>query len=146
MPVCEYPTCRLQASVVPVIAIPTYRTVGLHKPTLNRDLVNNPVIMGRAQLNRNIVIDQYEKMTDEYKANVNKQVETDKPTYLIGVPLCTAHQKNYKFTDWFQPKDWRLIQEAGRERGYVVPEPHLLVIHWRPLGWQPNRGYLEIER
>jgi hypothetical protein len=43
---------RLQASVVPVIAIPTYRTWDCIKPTINRDLVNNPVVMGRAQLNR----------------------------------------------------------------------------------------------
>jgi len=143
---CTYPLCRLTASVVPVICVPTYRTVGLHQPSIVRELINNPDYMTRAQLDRSKVIAAYETMTAEYKACVNNLVQTNKPTYLIGNGLCVDHQKRYKFTDWFQPKDWRLIQEAGRQKGVHVPEPLLLTIHWRPLNWSPGMGYLEIER
>ncbi len=143
---CSYPLCRLVATVVPVIAVPTYRTVGLHKPHIVRELINNPAYMGKMGLDRNMVISQYETMTAEYKACVNNLVQTNKPTYLIGNGLCGNHQKTYKFTDWFQPKDWRLIQEAGRVKGVYVPEPTLLTIHWRPLGWTPGQAYLELER
>ncbi len=143
---CSYPNCRQDATIMPVIALPTYRTVGLHVPTLDRELINNPAHMRKMQLDRDTAIRQYEAMTDEYKATVNNIVKTDQPTFLIGRGLCLGHKNRYKFTDWFQAKEWRLLQEAGRQKGVHVPEPHLLVISWFPLTWTPAQGYMEVER
>lgn len=143
---CNYPNCTLLATQVPVIAIPTFRTVGLHKPHLDRDAINDAAKMKAAEFDRNLVIHQYENDVAEYNATVNNVVKTDKPTYLIGVGLCNNHVKTYKLTDWFPAKEWRLLQEAGRQKGFHVPEPWLVVIHWRPIGWRPNMGYLEIDR
>ncbi len=143
---CSYPNCRKAPTKVPVIALPTYRTVGLHKPHLDADLVTDRAFMAKMGLDRGRVIRQHEQMVREYQENSGNIIKTDKPTYLIGVGLCDGHAASYKFTDWFEAKEWRLLQEAGRQKGVYVPEPHLLVIHWRPVGWEPSQGYLEVER
>jgi hypothetical protein len=143
---CNYPNCIKAPTLVPVIAIPTFRTVGLHKPHLDREAVNNPNLVQLTGFHRERVIQQYEENVAEYNATVNNAVKTDKPTYLIGVGLCADHAKTYRFIDWFQPKEWRLLQEAGRAKGFHIPEPHLLTIEWKPLGWNPSQGYLEVER
>lgn len=147
MPNCIfYPRCRVPASLMPVVCVPTYRTVGVHKPHLDRDLVNDSAYMKAAGHNREMVIRQHEAMTVEYLDRCNEFVKTNKPTYLIGREMCIHHKETYKFTDWFKPSDWKLIQEAGRLKGVIVPEPSLLQIKWVPLGWTPSQEYMEMER
>jgi len=131
---------------MPVISVPTWRTVGVHKPHIEKELINNPVYMRAAGLDREVVIRRYEEMTEEYLRTCNDFVSTNKPTYLIGKEMCINHKATYKFTDWFKPSDWKLIQEAGRVKGVIVPEPSLLQIKWVPLGWSPSQEYMEMQR
>jgi hypothetical protein len=146
MDICEYPNCRKPAVKVPVIALPTFRTVGLHKPVLDLELVNNPGLMRLMQLDRGMTIRQYEAMVAEYNNTVNNVIRTEKPTYLIGNGLCQEHADSYNFLDWFGERDWKALQEAARTRGILVPSPKLLKIFWRPMNWTPAAEYLEVER
>lgn len=75
----------------------------------------------------------------------SEMVQTDRPTVLLGREVCEQHMKTYNLTDWLPDSDWAYIQEAARANGYLVPEPKLLVIQFRPIGWQPKR-HLEVER
>lgn len=73
-------------------------------------------------------------------------VKTDRPTYLIGTPLCHTHQSTYRLTDWFRESEWTALRDAAHERGFKIPPSELVIITWRPVGWIPQNGYMEVER
>ncbi len=70
----------------------------------------------------------------------------DKPTYLIGHEVCETHRNNYNLMDWIRPQEWALLREAAHSKGFNIPEQALAVIKFMPLGWTPERGYIEVDR
>jgi hypothetical protein len=75
----------------------------------------------------------------------DEMVETDKPTALIGPPLCQHHCNNYKLSDWLSASEYKHIKEGAEARGFRMPDMALVRIEFKPVGWIP-RGYLEVER
>lgn len=75
----------------------------------------------------------------------NEMVVTDKATHLLFKEVCQKHKDNYNILDWFQGNDWDYVQEAARHHGRYIPDPHLIEVMFKPIGWTPNRS-LELER
>lgn len=76
----------------------------------------------------------------------SEMVQTDKPTYLLFPEVCERHRQTYNLMDWFSSvHDWRYIQEAARANGYLVPEPNLMPVEFKPLYWNPKHT-IPIER
>lgn len=71
-------------------------------------------------------------------------VKTDKPTLMIGPPVCLVHQASYKIADWMGAADWEQIVDAARIHG--VRLEHEVTIKFEPVGWTPDARYLEVER
>lgn len=143
---CEYPNCRLPGTLVPVIALPTLRTVALPVPVDPHPQIGDDRFMASIGLNSNIAIAQHERVVREYREQSSELIQTDEPTYLIGVPLCQQHAATYNLLNWMDPSDWKAIQEAGMAKGFHVPEPAMVVIQFKPVGWDPKRGYMEVTR
>lgn len=106
METCHYPNCRAKALWIPVIALPTLRTVG-----------------------------------DEKAMVVTKQ-----PTLLLFVTVCQEHKETYRLTDWIAVGDWDAMRDVAHENGYAIPEPSLIVVEFKPLGWAPGAERLELVR
>ena len=143
---CHWPNCLRTAEFMPVIELPTYRTVAMDEPSLNREIVNNPAVLAKSGLPRNMVIQQYEEAVQEYKLRSGQLAKTDKPTYLMGKELCRQHKESYKFSDWLPATDWAYLQEVARSNGYEILNQDLVIITFRPLGWTPGASHLELER
>lgn len=79
------------------------------------------------------------------KGESNEWVETDRPTYLVGPPMCHDCIPKYVITDWIHPSDWATMQEVARSRGMKIPDQHLITVTWKPLNWKPKQS-LELER
>lgn len=72
-------------------------------------------------------------------------VHTTEPTYLLGKEVCQAHRGSYNFFDWFKMSDWEVMREAARHYGLSIPRPDLLIVQFKPVGWEPKHT-IEVER
>lgn len=141
---CSYPNCIKDAISVPVIAIPTLRTVGMIQPVLSPH-INNREIMGKMELDINMTIRIYEAEVADYKAHCNDMSSTDEPTYLIGTEVCGTHAFNYKFLDWYGVKNFNNLIESARAHNLLL-DIHGVKVQFKPIGWEPGGSYLEVER
>ena len=141
---CNYPLCHTPALFVPVVEIPTVRTVGLHKPQLSH-MAMDPFFMESIGLNAGVAISQYEEADAYYKLHSDDLVHTDKPTYLIGKEICQKHRDSYKLADWFTEAEWKHLREAAYEKGFFLPSVDIVIITFKLLGWTPKQS-LEMVR
>jgi hypothetical protein len=93
-----------------------------------------------------MAIRQHQQAISEYNNHSGDMVETDRPTYLIGKEVCSVHQASYNMLDWFPESDWAVLREAAKAHGFEIPEPKMVVIQFKPVGWQPPMEYLEMDR
>jgi hypothetical protein len=117
---CTYPLrlCSLDAQYTPVIKLPTIQT-------------HYDIQLGATpREDRGIEVDR----------------QTDKPTYLIGNPICHYHRGTYKLTDFMPESDWSKLREMARTKGFTIPKTELIVIQFMPVGWQPSDEYMEVDR
>jgi len=131
---------------VPVIEVPTIRTVGVIEPTLNRELVQNSSLMYRNNLVPNIIISQYEDLMKDYRKASTTIAQTTETTKLVGQPICQEHRDCYNLMEWIKPTDWRHLQEAAKAHGFEIPAGVNITVTFKPLGWTPGLSHLEIER
>jgi len=141
---CNYPNCRQKATHIPVVEIPTIRTVGLIPPVLS-PLVRHNGHMQEMQLDITMTIRMYEAQVAEYKARLNDMVDCDEPTLLVGAEICRDHAQTYKFLDWFTLENWNHLREGAQEHGVLLDIKDVKV-RWRPFGWEPGGNYMEVER
>ena len=141
---CSYPNCRQLGTHIPIVEIPTIRSVGLIPPILS-PLVQSHGHMRNMELDMAITIRMYEEQVAQYKAMVNNMVECDEPTILVGAVICREHAKVYRFLDWFGIEQWGHLQEGAREHGVLLDIKDVKV-RWRPYGWEPGGNYMEIVR
>jgi hypothetical protein len=141
---CNYPNCNQTATHVPVVAIPTIRTVGLIPPTLS-ELVHDSAIMQRMQLDMGMTIRLYEAQLAEYKAHATDMVVCPEPTLIIGQEICIAHARTYKFLDWFGQPEWDHMCEAACNHGVLLDIADVKV-KWAPVEWEPGEKYIAVQR
>lgn len=79
-------------------------------------------------------------------AGGNVTATATQPTYLLCREVCEDHKKTYALSDWVSESDWKALQESAREVGFHIPEILVVVVQFMPLGWQPKKGYMELER
>lgn len=142
---CNWPNCRLPALWTPVIEVPTVRTVGLIKPQLS-PLLRQGRTMAKFKLNPHRIVAQYEALMRSYNLDLDKMVNTDQPTYLIGREVCNDHKTTYNILDWIRAADWIVLREAAQHYGYDLPPAGLVRVKFQPLGWKPHNGSLELAR
>lgn len=145
---CSYPNCHTTNPnrVMPVIKLPTMRTLGVIKPEIHRDLLDSPDVLRRANLSREYIVGRHEEQLADYRQAQSTYVDTDKPTYLIGRPLCPIHAKTYNLTDWMPESEWAALREAARSKGFHIPETRLIIVEFKPLDWEAADEYMELER
>ena len=80
------------------------------------------------------------------KGETEEMVETDKPTLLIGQPICLIHKQSYNLLDWVNLYEWKRIEEAAIAKGFKFDTRKSVIITFRPAGWNPSMRYLELER
>src|ERR1017187_1542388 len=68
---------------------------------------------------------------------------TREPTYLLGGGVCLRHKNSYNLLDWFRRGDWNALRDAARDKGLTIPEPDMITVEFKPVGWQP-RHHLEL--
>lgn len=73
-------------------------------------------------------------------------VVTRQPTLLLFVTVCQEHKETYSLTDWIAVGDWDAMRDVAHENGYHIPEPNLIEIQFKPLGWAPGAERLELVR
>jgi hypothetical protein len=93
-----------------------------------------------------MIVRQYESLLNEYNRVKTDMIKTDEPTYLLGKEVCQKHKDTYNFFNWFRRSEWGYLREAARAHGYELPTPELLVVQFRPVGWLPQHGSLELVR
>jgi hypothetical protein len=140
---CTYPNCRQPALWIPVIQIPTIRTIGIERPVLS-PLVHDINLMRRNNLDPAMHIRMYEARLQEWKSTQNNLIRTADPTILIGTSLCHLHRVRYNFIDWFGVGEWDALCEAARAHGVVLETG--VIITFRPLDWTPEAKYMELDR
>lgn len=72
--------------------------------------------------------------------------KTDKPTYLLAPEICEQHRNGYNFLYWFGLDQWRKMDREAKALGFIIPEPQLIQVTFRPVGWAPDIRYLEVDR
>lgn len=126
---------------LPVIELPTIRTVGVvypQKPDPSQFRPGSKIYENACRI--------YERALKEVKASENDMSINIKPTFMCLQEVCSPHKDNYNFGDWFRTSDWNVIREAARTRGYDLPPINILVIQFKPLGWEPDRQYMLLDR
>jgi len=76
----------------------------------------------------------------------NELIKTDRPTQLIGKTVCRLHMDTYRVTDWINKHEWKMMEEAARERGLKLDLLSLVQVTFKPLGWIPGHDYMELIR
>jgi hypothetical protein len=141
---CNYPICTCLALWVPVIRIPTVRRVGLREPELS-PLVENAHAFNATELDRRMHIQQFEENTRYYKQHASDIVVSEKPTLLVGQPICDTHRQSYLLSDWITEIEWKHLREGAKAHGLNIDPTVMITVLFRPVGWKPRR-YLEVER
>jgi len=117
---CYYPMCRYRAMWTPLVKIPTWRT---------DDQGNKVSSVRRIQQADGTI------------------TEEDQPTILVFNNICDAHKKVYNLSYWIKAQDWRDIIEEAKRRDLEIPELHLVVVEFIPLGdVLMHSGYMEMDR
>lgn len=143
---CTYPNCRQPGQYDPVIEIPTVRSPGVIMPELRLDIINDAQRLTKFDLNRNVLIKQYEDMVQDAEERKRSVTVTDEPTYLIGKPICKDHKDKYNLSDWFSASDWKSLQASAREHGFFIDSQAVIAISFKPAGWEPHQQYIEVVR
>lgn len=74
-------------------------------------------------------------------------IKSERPTYLMFNEVCDTHKESYAIEHCgLKESDWAYIREAARDNGYILEEPSITMFQFKPIGWTPSRGYLELER
>jgi hypothetical protein len=73
-------------------------------------------------------------------------VKQDKPTLLLMVGVCCEHRNHYVLSDWISSEDWKEMKRIAESNGFSFPDRELITITFRPLDWNPNMKWMEIER
>lgn len=140
----HFPTCREPAHHIPVIHIPTIRTVGLVLPALNAASLDR-TLMERMGLSVAMAIRQYEAALADYKQHSTDVAYCPEPTLLIGEALCLRHSTPYRFLDYFGQENWLELCDEARARG-VLLDLKEVKIEFKPVGWEPPSTHMEIKR
>jgi hypothetical protein len=145
---CNYPSCNKKSPDdklwVPVISIPTIRTVGMIEPVLS-PLVHNGQLMQKMELDLNMTIRNYQLAVADYRQHCNDMVETSDPTIYLGREVCDLHKALYRFMDWFGRKDWERMVEAARTKG-VMLDTKDISLTWEDEGFEPAKRFIEVVR
>jgi hypothetical protein len=129
-----------------VLALPTMRTVMMDKPELTEP-ARSPIIMARMGLSIGETIRQHEHRMKQYKQESGNFIKTNQPTYLVSrIALCAKHRTNFRLTNWMKASDLKTVQEAAKTKGFHIPNPLLLPVEFKPLGWKPSHKWLELDR